>query len=1015
MATTRPFAYNTGTTIDGTIQVGNIAIGVSDQDYSQDPGGVKWWMGPDEELGYVIVNDVPTGDHPTQVEVDAYLNFWRSKELTDQSLIDLLNSIPITNGLPLFTNIVDVLNWLQTNEYFTSYGNNLPTPTPTPIPNFLINLESMASYLTNYMSDYRNPDFYEYELDGNGFEIDDGGNESDMYDGGNITSPWLLSNVTYTGTSSYDSEDYPYAIDYQTTETTDTIDTSFRYISLGYESPNLLPLTVIGTRQDVGTPIGFQCGGNIGADGNGTFVEGNIYTGNTVSGFTVHSYYSETYDTGDPSVCDVFILLGHPNWDSVFGGVFYGGDSSNSGCGSFLYTSGNDTNNILAIKTLLSKENGVEVTFSEVNTVVDNFISRVYGLVNNIPVPSRTPTPTPTITPTPSPTDTPTPTPTPEPLDFTLSTDCISNGRLILSGFVGGGGEYDRTSSYFATESEALNAAIWSQLANAEVFASNTIGSDGTYWVAIRDRNNTSNKIAKSQTIICSTEPTQTPTPTPTPTIISTPQPLDFTLDIDCVSNGRMILSGFVGGSGDYDKTSNYYTTESEALNASIWSQLANAEVFSPIIIGVDGTYWVGIRDRNNLSDKVVKSQTIICNGTPTPTPTATPTPTPTLIGSPTHTPTPTPNISTLYTIDVSQSDLDDATGSGINNNRIRVRYTDDNNSNIITYYTLSGTYTNEICVKAGSAVEILYYKNGIPKTGLSSSTNTFITCGVTPTPTPTPTSVPTETPTPTPTSVPTETPTPTPTLIPNTFNVTNDGSSNYIINGQSNPSLSLTEGQTYTFNINASGHPFWIKTVNSTGDGNSYNVGVTNNGTANGTITFTVPYNSPSTLYYNCQFHSSMAGIINVTDVPSTATPSPTLTSTPTPTPTGSGAGSWYFYYSEGGFGGPPISNGNALFMTNANNSTYNPNFSEGTNQIYLNRYDSNGTDYSTQFNNLFTSGGSITMTQNGQTATYTGVPYSFQYSDSNGFLYIPNTVTQTAFTVAPFVNGNPITLSFS
>jgi len=39
MATTRPFAYNTGSTIDGTTQIGNIAIGVSDQDYSQDPGG----------------------------------------------------------------------------------------------------------------------------------------------------------------------------------------------------------------------------------------------------------------------------------------------------------------------------------------------------------------------------------------------------------------------------------------------------------------------------------------------------------------------------------------------------------------------------------------------------------------------------------------------------------------------------------------------------------------------------------------------------------------------------------------------------------------------------------------------------------------------------------------------------------------------------------------------------------------------------------------------------------------
>ena len=136
MATTRPFAYNTGSTIDGTIQVGNIAIGVSDQDYSQNPGGVKWWMGPDEELGYVIAHEVPTGDQPTPVEVDASIAFWRSTSLTDQSFLDLLNILPITIGLSLFTNVTDAQTWLSNNGHFTTYGSNLPTPTPTgtPIP-----------------------------------------------------------------------------------------------------------------------------------------------------------------------------------------------------------------------------------------------------------------------------------------------------------------------------------------------------------------------------------------------------------------------------------------------------------------------------------------------------------------------------------------------------------------------------------------------------------------------------------------------------------------------------------------------------------------------------------------------------------------------------------------------------------------------------------------------------------------------------------------------------------------
>ncbi len=98
-------------------------------------------------------------------------------------------------------------------------------------------------------------------------------------------------------------------------------------------------------------------------------------------------------------------------------------------------------------------------------------------------------------------------------------------------------------------------------------------------------------------------------------------------------------------------------------------------------------------------------------------------------------------------------------------------------------------------------------------------------------------------------------------------FNVTNDGSGAYLINEQSNPTLTLVRGETYTFNINAVGHPFWIKTEQTTGTDDAYNNGVTNNGTEDGTITFAVSNDAPDTLYYNCQFHSSMAGTINIVD----------------------------------------------------------------------------------------------------------------------------------------------------
>ena len=65
------------------------------------------------------------------------------------------------------------------------------------------------------------------------------------------------------------------------------------------------------------------------------------------------------------------------------------------------------------------------------------------------------------------------------------------------------------------------------------------------------------------------------------------------------------------------------------------------------------------------------------------------------------------------------------------------------------------------------------------------------------------------------------------------------------------NPPLILVRGLTYTFNISTPGYRFYIKTVRAIGTSNLYTSGVTNNGTDNGTITFTVPQDAPNILYY--------------------------------------------------------------------------------------------------------------------------------------------------------------------
>ena len=75
-------------------------------------------------------------------------------------------------------------------------------------------------------------------------------------------------------------------------------------------------------------------------------------------------------------------------------------------------------------------------------------------------------------------------------------------------------------------------------------------------------------------------------------------------------------------------------------------------------------------------------------------------------------------------------------------------------------------------------------------------------------------------------------------------------------------PTVYLRVGDTVTFQVNAATHPFYIKTVSSTGDGNVAE-GVVGNGTESGTVTW-----SPSaagTFFYNCGNHSSMHGVIEV------------------------------------------------------------------------------------------------------------------------------------------------------
>jgi len=101
-------------------------------------------------------------------------------------------------------------------------------------------------------------------------------------------------------------------------------------------------------------------------------------------------------------------------------------------------------------------------------------------------------------------------------------------------------------------------------------------------------------------------------------------------------------------------------------------------------------------------------------------------------------------------------------------------------------------------------------------------------------------------------------------------IDVTATSSADYTLSGtdrngavsDSDPSVTIKVGDTVDFAVDASGHPFYLKTVQGTGT-NDLISDVTNNGATNGTVSWTPT--SAGTYYYQCSLHNGMNGTITV------------------------------------------------------------------------------------------------------------------------------------------------------
>ena len=138
MATSRPFAYNpTLITIDVLEQYGTLSVGFQYISYGESPSGLKWWEGPDEDLGYCIGKSLPSGGVLGPDGIYGDVTFWRTQTFSDAQFITLSNKITGQN----FGSSLEAVTWLNDNGYWTSYaGVPSPTPTQTATPTSTVGL-----------------------------------------------------------------------------------------------------------------------------------------------------------------------------------------------------------------------------------------------------------------------------------------------------------------------------------------------------------------------------------------------------------------------------------------------------------------------------------------------------------------------------------------------------------------------------------------------------------------------------------------------------------------------------------------------------------------------------------------------------------------------------------------------------------------------------------------------------------------------------------------------------------
>ena len=225
----------------------------------------------------------------------------------------------------------------------------------------------------SYSGNISNP--YNIVYDGNETYINDG--TGDMYDGGNGTFILTENSPTSWSNESYNVQLGNCAVlQYTRTTVTDASINSttsgsfalqnYKFVSGGYGTtvdPTLnsnsntagylvMAATAGNYNSSSNMRIGFGHKGNLGADNSGTTTIRQLYSNDTIDGFTVYAWDVSTYNASDPTVCNLYLFLGHEKWGTTFGTPVTYAESSTDKGNRGVWMNGTQ-NNVLVITALL--------------------------------------------------------------------------------------------------------------------------------------------------------------------------------------------------------------------------------------------------------------------------------------------------------------------------------------------------------------------------------------------------------------------------------------------------------------------------------------------------------------------------------------------------------------------------------------------------------------------------------------------------------------------------------------